>query len=205
MWIEVAPSNGRFTAKERRAVMKYFFIKANSTGTSYHDMSVTLGDKCPSCSTAKDWVDGFGAGHWSTESEECSGRPTGVTVPQNVDVEAGFSTGHWSTECEECSGWPTGVTVPQNVDVIHSMILDDRRISAEAISEVLAISWGRVSYIIHEILDKRKLSAKLVPKYLSAVRSVLTSQDILDRFRLILWDFWTVSNLDEFESIYIYI
>jgi hypothetical protein len=47
---------------------------------------------------------GFSTGHWSTEGEECSGRPTGVTVPQNVGMVAGFSTGHWSTEGEECSG-----------------------------------------------------------------------------------------------------
>jgi hypothetical protein len=43
-------------------------------------------------------------------------------------------------------------------------------------------------YIIHEILDMRKLSAKLVPKCLNAVQKsdrVLASQAILGRFR---WD-----------------
>jgi hypothetical protein len=34
-----------------------------------------------------DVVAGFSTGHWSTEGEECSGRPTGVTVPQNVDTQ----------------------------------------------------------------------------------------------------------------------
>jgi transposase len=42
-----------------------------------------------------------------------------------------FRTGHLSTEGEERSGRRTQVTVPENVDAIHSMILDDRRISAK--------------------------------------------------------------------------
>jgi hypothetical protein len=32
------------------------------------------------------------------------------------------------------------VTVPENVDDIHSMILDDQKINAEKIAEMLAIS-----------------------------------------------------------------
>jgi hypothetical protein len=42
-----------------------------------------------------------------------------------------LTTGHLSTEDEECSGRPTQVTIPEKVDAIHSMILDDRRISAK--------------------------------------------------------------------------
>jgi hypothetical protein len=61
------------------------------------------------------------------------------------------------------------VTVPENVDSIHSMILGDCRISsANKIAETLAISREKVSYIIHEILAMRKLSAKWVPKCLNA-------------------------------------
>jgi hypothetical protein len=91
-----------------------------------------------------------------------------------------------STEDEECSGGPTQVTIPVNVDVIHSIILDDQRISVKKIAETLAISQESVGYIIHEILDMRKLSAKWVPKCLSAVRKrdqVLASQAILDPIR----------------------
>jgi hypothetical protein len=72
------------------------------------------------------------------------------------------------------------------LDAIHSTILDDRRISAKKITETLAISWERVGYIIHEILDMRKLSAKWVPKCLNADQKrdrVLASQAILDWFR----------------------
>jgi hypothetical protein len=44
------------------------------------------------------------------------------------------------TEDEERSGRPTGVTVPESVNVIHSMILDDLRMSSKRLAETLAIS-----------------------------------------------------------------
>jgi hypothetical protein len=49
-----------------------------------YDMSVTLGDKRPSHSTAKNWVARFRTEHLSTQ--ECSGRTYEVTVPENVDA-----------------------------------------------------------------------------------------------------------------------
>jgi transposase len=111
-------NNGDFTAKECRAVMKYIFLTGNSAKQIYDGMSVTLGDKCSSYSTVKNWVDRFRTGHLSAEDEERSGRPTQVTIPENVDP-------------------------------IHSMILDDQRISATT-AETLTISRERVGYIIHE-------------------------------------------------------
>jgi hypothetical protein len=79
------------------------------------------------------------------------------------------------------------VTIPENLDAIHSMILDDWRISAKKIAETLAIYQERVGYIIHKkILDMRKLSAKWVPKCLNADQKrdrVLASQAILDPFQ----------------------
>jgi hypothetical protein len=52
--------------------------------------------------------------------------------------------------------------IPENLDAIHSIILDDQRISTKRIAETLAIAQERVGYtsIIHEILDMRKLSVK---------------------------------------------
>jgi hypothetical protein len=80
------------------------------------------------------------------------------------NLVARFRTGHLSTEGKEHSGRPTEVTIPDKVDAIHSMILDDRRISIKNIAETLVISRDRVGYIIHEILDMRKLSAQLGSK-----------------------------------------
>jgi hypothetical protein len=69
------------------------------------------------------------------------------------------------------------------MDAIHSMILNNQRISAKEVAEILAMF--QVGYIIHEILDMRMLSAKWVPKCLNADQKcdrVLASQAILDRF-----------------------
>ena len=63
---------------------------------------------------------------------------------------------------------PKTVTTPEIIDQIHELILEDCRISAKSIAEQLGISRERVRSIIHEDLDKRKLSAKWVPKCLNA-------------------------------------
>jgi hypothetical protein len=79
---------------------------------------------------------------------------------------ARLRAGHLSAEDKECYGKPTQVTIPDNNDTLHSMILDDQRISDKI--EILAISQESVGYIVHEILDKRKLPAKRLPIYLNA-------------------------------------
>jgi len=52
------------------------------------------------------------------------------------------------------------VTTPEIIDQIYELILEDRRISVKSIAEQLGMSRERVGSIIHEDLDKRKLSAK---------------------------------------------
>jgi hypothetical protein len=71
-----------------------------------------------------------------------------------------------SIEDEECSGRSTQVTIP--LEAIHSMILDNKKISTKRIAETLAIACERIGYIIYKTVDMRKLSAKWVPKYLNA-------------------------------------
>jgi hypothetical protein len=76
------------------------------------------------------------------------------------------------------------VTVPENVDAIHSMIVADWRISARKIAETLEID--SATRRIHHVLDKRKLSSKLVPKCLSADQKrdcVVVPNAILVHFR----------------------
>lgn len=58
------------------------------------------------------------------------------------------------------------VTVTENVDAIHGMIVADWRISATKIAETLETDSGTCR--IYHVLEKRKLSAKLVPKCLNA-------------------------------------
>jgi transposase len=64
--------------------MKYLFLKGDSAKKNVLDMSVKLSDKRPSYSTVMNWVAWFRTGYLSTEGEECSGRPTKVTIPENV-------------------------------------------------------------------------------------------------------------------------
>jgi len=59
------------------------------------------------------------------------------------------------------------VTTPEIIDQIHKLILEDRRILAKSIAEQLGISHEQVGSIIHEDLDMRKLSTKLVLKCLN--------------------------------------
>ena len=63
---------------------------------------------------------------------------------------------------------PKTVTTLEIIDQIHELILEDRRISAKSIAQQLGVSRERFESIIHENLDTRKLSAKLVPKCLNA-------------------------------------
>jgi hypothetical protein len=51
---------------------------------------------------------------------------------------ARFRTEHISTE-DECLGRPSQVAIPEDVDVMHSIIIDSRRISAKKIAETLTI------------------------------------------------------------------
>ena len=57
------------------------------------------------------------------------------------------------------------VTTPGIIDQIHELILENRRISAKSIAELLGILRERVGSIIHEDLDMRKLSAKWGPLF----------------------------------------
>jgi hypothetical protein len=60
------------------------------------------------------------------------------------------------------------VTTLEIIDQIHELILEDHLILAKSIAEQLGVSHERVGSIIHEDLDKRKLSAKWVLKCLNA-------------------------------------
>jgi hypothetical protein len=61
--VKIAQSNGDFTAKECRGVMKYLLLRGKSAKKKYDDMSLTLGDKLPSYSTVNNWIAVFRTGH----------------------------------------------------------------------------------------------------------------------------------------------
>jgi len=80
---------------------------------------------------------------------------------------AQFKRGDFPTCDAPHPGRPKTVTTPEIIDQIHELISEDRPISAKSIAEQLGISHDQVRSIIHEDLDRWKLSAKWVPKCLN--------------------------------------
>ena len=64
------------------------------------------------------------------------------------------------------------MTTPEIIDQIHELILENSRILVKSIADQLGISREWVGSIIHEDLDMRKLSAKMVPKFLNGDENV---------------------------------
>jgi histone-lysine N-methyltransferase SETMAR len=98
---------------------------------------------------------------------------------------ARFKTGHFNVEDEPRSGRPTTASDAATSQAVHDLILEDRRISGKMIAQILGISRERVTFIIHNILDMRKLSAKWVPKCLTSEQKqarVQTSTAVLAHF-----------------------
>jgi len=99
---------------------------------------------------------------------------------------AQFKRGNFSTCDAPRPGRPKTVTTPETIDQIQELILEERRISAKSIAEQLDISRERAGSIIHEDMDKRKLSAKWVPKCLNADQKrqrCQSSEQLLKFFR----------------------
>ena len=73
-----------------------------------------------------------------------------------------------STSDSERPSHPKEVTSQEMIDKIHDIVLNDRRLKVREISETVNILVGRVWYISHEFLGMRKLSARWVPRLLTA-------------------------------------
>eukprot|EP00106_Octopus_bimaculoides_P011909 XP_014779351.1 PREDICTED: uncharacterized protein LOC106875635 [Octopus bimaculoides] len=95
-----------------------------------------------------------------------------------------FQSGHFEVTNDPRSERPTSTTTEDKDDTVHAMILENRQISAKITAETQPISCERLDLIIiYNILDKRKHSAKWLPKCLNADQKrirVATSQAILD-------------------------
>ena len=112
----------------------------------------------------------------------------GESTPSHATVRnwvAQFKRGNVSTYHVPLPGRPKTVTSPEIIDEIHELILEHRRISAKSIAEQLGISRERVGSIIHEGLDKRKLSTNWDPKCLDADKKLQRRQSSEQ-----LWNFF---------------
>ena len=76
-------------------------------------------------------------------------------------------------------GRPSTVISDENVDRVHDMVMADRRLTIRKIAQDVGVSYGTVQSILVDVLDMRKLSARWVPRILTADHKrlhVITSQ-----------------------------
>jgi len=105
---------------------------------------------------------------------------------------AQFKRGDFSTCDAPRPGQHKTVTTPEIIVQTHALLLEDCSISVKSIAEQLGISRGWVGSIIHEVLDMRKLSAKVVLKFLHADQKrqrCQSSEQFWNFFRRYLYDF----------------
>lgn len=70
---------------EKRAVIKYFYLKGFTPKQIKEEMDTTLKDSSPSYSTIKQWVSEFKKGRVSTSDEPRLGRPVEVTTSEMIE------------------------------------------------------------------------------------------------------------------------
>ena len=94
----------------------------------------------------------------------------GSSAPSYAQVKfwiGEFKRGRTSLEDEARSGRPLDATDEEMCKKVRDLVYSDRRIQSEEIVQVLGISHGSVSTILHGRLGMRKLTARWVPKSLS--------------------------------------
>lgn len=97
-----------------------------------------------------------------------------------------FKDGRQSLGDDEHPGRPVSATDQSMVDHVEQLVLDDRRVTVEEVSDTIGISVGSVHMIIRKKLKMRKVCAHWVPKQLQPdqkARRLEVCQELLDRFR----------------------
>lgn len=110
----------------------------------------------------------------------------GTSGPSHATVKKWsrlFKLGRESIEDDTRSGRPISVVTEENTEKVKKLVLEDRRIKVWQIAEALGISKERVGEILHQHLRMTKVSARWVPKMLTAFdkeRRVQTCQAFLE-------------------------
>ena len=97
-----------------------------------------------------------------------------------------FKRGRTSTTDEQRPGRPVEVSSIEMINKVHDLVLSDRRVKVREIVEAIGISQGTIFSILHEKLGLKKISARWVPRLLTADNKrirVLNCKTGLDLFR----------------------
>ncbi|EGI58468.1 FLJ37770-like protein, partial [Acromyrmex echinatior] len=77
-----------------------------------------------------------------------------------------FKMGCTSTEDTPRSGRPKEATNAEIAKQVHRIVLSDRKMKLRELTEAVGISKERAGYILHDVLEMKKLSARWVPRLL---------------------------------------
>lgn len=81
-----------------------------------------------------------------------------------------FRLGQESLEDDERLGRPIEVLTPQNISIIEELVLQDRRLKVRELAAMSNMSETSVRRILHDHLNMNKVSARWVPRLLSALQ-----------------------------------
>ncbi|XP_078671015.1 histone-lysine N-methyltransferase SETMAR-like [Branchiostoma floridae x Branchiostoma belcheri] len=99
---------------------------------------------------------------------------------------ASFKRGKESFRDEPRSGRPKTGTSDDQVEAIHRMVVKDRRVTVRHVAKSLGISFGSVHRVLTDNLGMSKVSARWVPRTLSALQKLNRlemSRALLARFQ----------------------
>jgi len=140
---------------EQRVVMKFLVNEGVKPSEIHRRLQVQYGDQTLSRSKTFEWCQRFKDGRKSV----------------NDDLGRGGSV--------------STAVIPVNIQRVECLILNNRRITCRQIAEELNMSGGTVNTVIHKHLFFRKVSARWVPRQLSAFdrhRRLQICNDLKERF-----------------------
>ena len=86
---------------------------------------------------------------------------------------ARFKTGRTSVDDDEYTGRPSSCTTPETVTRIQDLVHQDRRRTIQDIAEEVGISYGTCQRVLTEELGMHRVTAKFVPRILTAEQKQL--------------------------------
>lgn len=97
-----------------------------------------------------------------------------------------FNLGRTSTQDEHREGRPSVAITGENVKKIHDLVLTDRRMTIRHLVELTGISYGSIQRILTDELHMKKVSARWVPRMLTAEQKKIRceiSKSNLDKYQ----------------------